>query len=90
MYPEVEEWQSSDPEALVSVASVLNHEAGYDGATTKVYDQGKWHICLIHMDHRLYYPYRIADRRRSKTFMAALENALGITGEPKWYTCYSH
>ncbi|KIL64634.1 hypothetical protein M378DRAFT_163108, partial [Amanita muscaria Koide BX008] len=88
LHPDIAEWQSSSPRALVSIASMLIPGC-LTGATTKVYDRGQWHVCLTHVDNRLFYPQRIADRRRSNRFIAALEKSLGITGEPQWYPCYA-
>jgi hypothetical protein len=33
-------------------------------------------------------PGRIIDERGTSEFMDAVENALGISGEPQWYPCY--
>jgi hypothetical protein len=35
------------------------------------------------------FPGRVIDERGTSQFMEAIENSLGITGEPKWYPCYS-
>lgn len=88
LYPNVNPGQSSNPDALVSAASLINFKGGLTAATTRVYHEGQWHVCLIHVDNWLFYPEKIADRRRSGKFMAAIHKTLGITGEPQWYPCY--
>jgi len=87
LYPKVQQWQSSDPETLVAFASLIHYEKRIFAITADVYDQGHWHICLVHVDCR--FPGRVIDERGTRDFMEAIENSLGITGEPKWYPCYS-
>jgi hypothetical protein len=53
LYPKVQEWRSSDPEALVSIASLIHHEKSIFAITADVYDQGHWHVCLVLVDCRL-------------------------------------
>jgi len=86
-HPNIDEGQSSDPEALVSIASLVIHQRGLEAATTEVYVQGKPHVCLVHVDRRL---SMAIDKRRTRAFMDALEKVLGITEDPKWYPCYAN
>ncbi len=88
LYPNIHEEQSSEPESLVSIASLIHRQRGISATTAQVYDQGQWHVCLLYVDCRL--PGRIIDERGTSNFMDAIENALGITGKPKWYPCYSY
>ncbi len=86
-YPDCPEWQSSDPESLVSVASVIipgMHKA----YTADVYDeQGEKQVCLIHVQSRNHSSFLDLRWSGKDDFMTALEKLLGVTGEPKWYPC---
>jgi len=91
LHPNVVHGQSSNPVALVSAASLIVSKARRQASTTEVYHEGKWHICLIHVDSHLFYPAKV-DLRRTNEFMAALRKALGIDEDevPQWYPCYIH
>lgn len=87
LHPNIEEWQSCNPKGLVSIASVVNFQRGSDlPSTAKVYDQGKWHTCVVYLDYRG--PGRLYDLRWATKFTHDLEKSLGITGKPKWYPRY--
>ena len=66
----------------------MNFQRGSDlPSTSKVYDQGEWHTCLVYVDYRG--PGRLYDQRWTSKFTADLEKALGITEKPKWYPRYA-
>jgi hypothetical protein len=87
-HPGIEEWQIGSPEALVSVASVWDPTGCHIAVTEEVYHQGRWHLCLVHMNNKLYYG-TIIDQRRSGEFMKRVERELGISTLPDWYPCYA-
>jgi len=68
-----------DLDALASVITPGCHMA----RTANVSDGGKTRVCLIHVDYRQRISY--LDLRCSNEFMLAMEEALGIEGEPQWY-----
>jgi len=78
--------QSSDPDSLVSVGSVLITKE----VTTPPRPRSRSGQ-LAHMPHpygsQALLPYNCRSET-VKTFSGCLENTLGITGEPKWYPCY--
>ncbi len=86
LYPDTEESQSSDPESLVSVASVTISELHMAHTATVYDDQGDQYVCLTLVDHRD--RSRFIDLRWTDDFMNAVKAALGITGKPDWYPCY--
>jgi hypothetical protein len=66
----------------------MNFQRGSDlPSTSKVYDQGKWHTCVVYLDYRG--PGRLYDLRWTSKFMHDLEKALGITEKPIWYPRYA-
>ena len=82
---EFEEFQISNPDALVSYASVIISEI-HIADTSPVYDhQGKEAVCLAlisYLDR-----CRPIDRRWSVEFITDIKTALGIKGKPDWYPC---
>ena len=87
LHPDIEQWESASPDALVSVASILHPRGCHIAVTEEVFYQDQWHTCLVHMNNKLYYG-TIIDQRRPGQFMAAVEKELGITTKPEWYPCY--
>ena len=51
-------------------------------ATSKVYDQGQWHTCLVYVDY--IGPGRLREQRWTNKFTDDVEKLLGITEKPKW------
>jgi len=76
-YPDSEEFQISNPEGLVSYASVTISNRHVARAAVVVDDQGNKAVCLILVTNRS----RLADMRWRDGFMTEMETALGITGE---------
>ena len=77
MTPNVQEWQSSDPEALVTIAPFMHDQKCIFAIAADVYDQGHWRECLVYVDRRL--PGRVIDERGTRKLMEAIENSLGYS-----------
>jgi hypothetical protein len=85
-YPTVAIGRIADLQALVSTASTYHMETLDDSViTSKVYYGGEWCVCLVHVSDR----HKIREARGRDGFVNAIEKDLGITGDPKWYPCYS-
>ena len=84
-HSDIPEWEISDFESLISIASILVSTC-HIARTAHVYDdQGEERECLMLVGHRN--RSRLNDWRWDDGFMTDMVNALGITGEPKWYAC---
>ena len=83
--PDIPEWESDTFDGLVSVAS-LRLPGRHSGHTALVFDdEGEKRFCLMLVGHRN--RSRVIDWRWGDGFMTAMEDLLGITGQPKWYPC---
>jgi len=84
-HPDTEEFQIDNPKALVSYASVCISQIHLAHTATVFDDQGDKAVCLILVANRRC----LRDMRWADGFMTKMETALGITGKPNWYACYS-